>query len=169
MKIKVFNQGYSLMEVMVAIGVFALLAVLVTQSLAISLKSVRKSDAQNRVRANLDFAVSVMERQLRNANSIGCCAPPDCQSPTVSYTDSDDVQAFFVCDLANGNIASNSADRQLQLTASDINITACSFVCTETTGIPDTINISLEAIDNKTTGAESARVSVETQIMLRNY
>jgi len=155
------NHGYSLMEVMIAIGVFALLAVLVTQALVVSLKSVRKSDAQNRVRANLDSAVSVMERQLRNANSIDTCTG----GLGITYRDTKNNLTSFTCNLSNHYIASGSA----RLTSTDVNITTCSITCTQTSGIPDSVDISLTGIDSKTTGGESSSVSVQTKVMLRNY
>ncbi len=166
--------GYTLVEVMMAIGVFALLAVLVTQTLAITLRSAKKSDSDSRVRATLDYAISIMERQLRNANSITSqCEQGGTTLSTISYVDAYGVPASFRCVNGSGEddiyVASDSATLSSRLTTPGIIILPCSFTCTSDNKTPDSIDISLTGTETKATGVESSRVSVQTKIMLRNY
>jgi len=164
------ENGYSLMEVLMAIGVFSLLAVLVTQTLAITLRSAKKSDSDSRVRTTLDYAITVMERQLRNANSItSTCENGGTTLSQISYIDAYDVPASFSCIDDSGEdekyVASNSA----RLTTPGIEILPCSFTCTSNNKTPDTIDINLTGRELKATGVESSQVTVQSRILLRNY
>ena len=162
--------GYTLVEVMMAIGVFALLAVLVTQTLAITLRSAKKSDSDSRVRATLDYAISIMERQLRNANSITSeCKQSGTTLSTISYIDAYGVSASFSCVNGSGEDNVYVASSSARLTTPGIIIFPCSFKCTSDNKTPNSIDISLTGTETKATGVESSRVSVQTKIMLRNY
>jgi Tfp pilus assembly protein PilW len=164
------HGGYSLMEVMLAIGVFTLLAILVTQSVAITLKSAKKSDASTRVRADLDYAVNVMERKIRNADSITNCTGPSLN--ILYYVDKNGEDANFQCIGETGDsgyVASTSEGVTLRLTSEDIKITNCNFGCIVTAGAPDSIEISITGEDKKSFGGESSQVSVQTKVILRTY
>src|SRR3989304_2065390 len=109
------NSGFSMIEILVVILVFATLAVLATDSLLLSLRGSRKSESTVSVRENLNYALSIIERQLHNAESVSCPS-----STTISYDDGLPPADNFTCDLANGHIASSSA----QLTTNEIRVTA---------------------------------------------
>jgi len=162
-----FKKGYSLIEVLLAIGVFSLLAVLVTQTLANTLRSAKKSDTQSKVRTNFDYAISVMERQLRNADNITTCDGNP--SNIIEYTDANGDSADFYCNLANEYVASRSGTRDDHLTSDEVSLTSCSFTCTQESGVPDSIEISLSGTDNTGSGVESSHVTVQTRVMLRTY
>lgn len=163
-------KGISLLEILVVITIFAVLGILVTQSVILTIRGSRKSETLVKVRENLNYAMSIVERQLRNSNSITTCAAG---SQRIDYTDQDDEVAFFSCNglgSENSHIASGSGTLSARLTNPDTKITSCSFSCTlGTDGIPSIINIDFTAEDAGTTGTENSQVTITNQIYLRNY
>jgi len=161
------KKGFSIIEIIVVIGLFSVLATVASQATILSLRGARKSDASSEVRENLDFTVSVMERQLRNSRSIAS----GCDGSTLQYIDyidqSDTFTSFECKDVGlNGFVASDSA----RLTSSEISITDCQFVCNSASaGLPPSIDIKITASNKNASGVESSEVGVDTRIMLRVY
>ena len=67
-------KGYSLVEILVVIVLFSVLAVIATQTLFLSFRGSRKSGNVVLVRNNVDHATGVMERHLRNARAWQSCS-----------------------------------------------------------------------------------------------
>ena len=158
--------GISLLEILVVIAVFAILAVLASSAILLTLRGARKSESLLGVRENIDFSIAVIERNLRNANRISPCPNPI--TTVIDYQDELGESAAFSCDLSAspGFIASVSA----RLTSDSVDVTACSFICVAGTGgTPDSVDISITATDASSTGAESAVVTSNTKVFLRNY
>lgn len=158
------------MEILVVIMIFAVLGILVTQSVILTIRGSRKSESLVKVRENLNYAMSIVERQLRNSNSITTC---DAGSQRIDYTDQDDEQAYFSCNeigSENSHIASGSGTISARLTNTETKITSCSFSCTYGADlIPSIVNIDFTAEDAEITGTENSQVSISNQIYLRNY
>lgn len=155
------DKGMSMIEILVVILVFAILATLATESLLLSLRGTRRSESSIGVRENLNQVLSIMERALHNAESVSC---PN--STTINYIDSALQSANFTCDTTGGFVASSSA----QLTSPAIRVTQCTFSCTVSgAGIPDSVSISLSAQDSTASGLEQQVVTTNTEINLRTY
>lgn len=160
-------SGYTLIELLVVLMVFTVLAYVIVQSLALSLRGSRKSENLGQVNNNVEYAMKVMERHLRNARSI-----VSCNSTQVVYSDEYNTSPNpqFVCSGgANGWIASGSA----RLTSNQIFID-CSvgnvFLCpAPVAGVPPSITINLNGRDANSAGAESAEVTSTTKLLLRTY
>jgi len=150
------KKGFTLVEILVVITVFAVLGVITTQTLLISLQGSRKSGSLTSVRENLNYALSVMERQLRNAESVVCTKST---YTNITYNDENGKETSFSC--LGDYIASGSA----RLTSSETVITACEFTCNNPVGLPSWVGINLTAKEAKASGT----VSVSTQIQLRTY
>src|SRR3989344_5305560 len=87
--------GIALFEILIVLSVFALLAAVSTQTIFLTLRGARKSDALGKVRENLGYALSVVERQLHNATYISECPNPD--TSIITYEDQEGVIASFSC------------------------------------------------------------------------
>ena len=161
------NKGISLIEILIVIGVFAVLGILSTSAVLLSLQGSKKGDAQVKVRENLDYAISIIERQLRNAGNVSPC--PNTNPLVISYSDSNDIFSSFSClnVPSAGYVASGSA----RLTSEEIKITACSFVCTAgIQSMPPKVTIDIKAVDAASQGSkEGASVTISTEINLRTY
>src|SRR5436190_23351777 len=121
------KKGYSLIELLVVLGIFALLATLASQAVVLTLRSSKKSESSIKVKDNLNYALGVMERQLRNAYSV----TPTCALNKVDYVDNSGTAASFECDntgVSDYYVASGSS----RLTSTDIKVNPCSITCTDT-------------------------------------
>ena len=166
---QILNSGMSLLEILVVVAIFAILGIIVARAVILTIGGSKKSESLIKVRENLDYAVGVAERQIRNANSIVNCATQPQDTSVINYLDQDGIASSFSCvniGSASGYVASGSA----QLTSDAVNVTACSFTCAIGTSTnPDTVSVTLEAKDAQASGVQGADVTVATQISLRNY
>ena len=159
-------KGMSLVEILIVISVFAVLGILTTRAIVTTLKGARKSESQIQVKENINYAFSVMERNLRSSESILPCPNPD--TTTISYTSLEGEISTFSCILTSdtGYIASGSA----RLTSTDIVVTSCSISCVqEESNYPPIVSIAVTATDINSTGSEAGKVTIETEIVGRNY
>ena len=168
------NDGFSLIEMLVVITVFSILAILATQSLATSLRGTRKSESIGHVRENIEYAMTIMERSLRTASELDCPEPPLPATPKeIVFKTISNVEAKFEC--TGNNIASSSgAITRNLINATDVNIIGCGtdtrFTCNQGTGgNPDSVVIRVTAQEKNNSGVESASYTSETTILLRNY
>jgi len=163
----IIAQGISFIEILVVIAIFAIMGVLIGRITLITLRGANKSDSLVKVRENLDYSLSIMERHIRNAETVNPCPNP--VTNRVDYTDTEGKATSFSCvgvGGADAYIASGSA----RITTNDIKITSCTISCSPAAGrTPPSVNISLEATEANRLGIESARVTAITKIFLRTY
>lgn len=158
--------GFSLVEILVVLSVFAILGIVVSQSLLLILRGARKSDTSNKVRQSLDFALDSMERQIHNATNLTPC--PNADTTTISVVDQNKQTYSLSCSGIGpaGFVASASS----RLTSTDISVTACSFVCTPSTAsVPPFVKIDITAQDSQAVGPENTKITDTRIIYLRNY
>jgi prepilin-type N-terminal cleavage/methylation domain-containing protein len=164
MKIKKFKKGFSLVEILIVITIFAVIGLLSTRSISQTLKSAKKSDSLVRVRENVNYSLAVIERQLRNSENITC---PNAAPSLLTYISLEGTTTSFSCVTlgADKYIASGSG----RLTSNDISVTSCSFTCTKGVNNPAIVKISVVAQDATGTAVEKGSVSAQTEIVVRNY
>jgi len=159
-------QGFSLLEILVVITVFSILAILTTQAVLLTLRGAKKSESLTNVRENIDYSLAIIERNIRNADSIEEC--PNSNDSIISYIDENGVATSFSCASEDeiGYIASASG----RLTSSEVDVTSCSFVCVEGEGETNpAITVSISARDAVLSAMEGGEITISTQIFLRNY
>jgi prepilin-type N-terminal cleavage/methylation domain-containing protein len=163
------EKGMSLLEILVVITIFAVLGILVTQSVVLTLQGSKKSESMVHARENLDYSLSIIERQVRGASSVSPCTGSAVS--TISYLDQNGNSGSFSCintGAANSYIASGAAN--LRLTTDAVKVTSCSFVCTPGTMTnPALVTVDVALKEASASGIQSANVSASTQIYLRNY
>lgn len=159
------NKGFSLIEILVVISIFSIVGILSTRAVLLTMRGAKKSESQVKVRENVNYALSIIERQIRNSEDVSPC--PNTSELKLDYVSSDGIPTFFSCTVgASGKISSGSAT----LTSSDVSITDCSFTCTQTSSNnPPIVNVSIIAEDKTATGIEKGSVTAETEIVTRNY
>jgi prepilin-type N-terminal cleavage/methylation domain-containing protein len=161
-----FRSGYTLVEILIVVFIFAILMVVVVQSLANSFKTTTKSENEITVRENIDYAINIIERNVRNAKTIDC---PN--SSTLNYEDQYGGSASFTC-VPSGNINGRIASSSANLTTTDVYIDCSNavFVCDPGgVGINPSVKILLEGRNANAGGSEQATVVSETTITLRSY
>jgi hypothetical protein len=167
-KMTLNKKGVSLFETLIVIVLFAALGILSTRIIMLSLRGTSKSTAVLRVRENLNYALSVIERNVRNADSLVDCDG----SRVVNYVDSNEVSTSFSCEgnSSNGYVASGSGLLKSRLTNTDIIVTSCSISCSDSSSLETPwVEISLKGKDAAKTGIESASAEISTMIYLRQY
>ena len=160
------NQGFSLIEMLVVLTIFTVIALVSSETIILTLIGAKKAGSISKVRQNLDLAIGQMERQLHNAKSISEC--PNSDTSQISFADGNNNLVNFSCvGVNNNNQPSYVASSSASLTSSDITITSCSFVCTPGTGnAPPYVTISITA---KEINGSSAPITSTTQVTLRSY
>ena len=159
-------QGFSLLEILVVITVFSMLAILTTQAVILTLRGTKKSESLTKVRGNIDYSLAVIERNIRNADSIVEC--PNTDQTIISYTDENGSITSFSCasDSDGGYIASASG----RLTNSEVDVTSCSFVCEDAVGETNpAVTVSVSARDSVLSALEGGEITISTKIFLRSY
>lgn len=154
------NSGFTLIEMLVALVLFVVLAFFATQSLANLLQTRNKAEVAKLVRQEADYVTGVVERHLRGALSAVCDSPTQ-----ISYTDPDGRPGSFSCinvGAANAYIASGSA----RITSRDVIITSCSFTCLSASQV--SLNFGVRQAKATTDPKESSSISVSSQVILRN-
>ncbi len=165
---KRYNKAFSLIEILVVISIFAVIGILSTRSIFQTLRSARKSDSLVRVRENINYALGVIERQIRSAESVDCSTVTAINMPYIA--EGGIGTSFSLATVGTDKfIASGSGALAKRLTSNDITVTSATFTCTQTFNNPPSINISITAEDNTSTGVEKASVTSQTEILLRNY
>jgi len=166
-------EGFSLIEMLVVMSIFAVIGILTTTSVALTLRSGQKSDSLVRVRENVNYAFSIVERQVRNSGKITSdCAVTGTISSSILYISIEGISTSFTCVTAGTDkyIASGSGALAKRLTSSDISVTSCSFTCTrQTVNSPAIVKVNITAEDATSTGTEKGSISTQTEIIVRNY
>lgn len=157
------KSGFSLIEILVVLLVFSIIGIIVTSSVLATLRSARKSDSESKVRANIDYAMAIISRHIRNARTVSC---PD--SHTVTFEDQrEQTASFFLQTLGQDRYVASSSATQ-RLTSSDINITDLTFACNPASGNnPPSVDVTISAIDKNFQGSEAAKISTSATIVLR--
>ena len=163
-----FNKkGFSLVEVLVVISIFAFLGIIVTQMIASSVRSAKKSQNINLVRGSISSAVETINRFIRGAKGITCPLPV----PTrINYSDEAGASTYFEC--TGDNIASGSATigDVYNLVSDDVKVTLCSFSCvTDSASGVTTVDIVVSGQPKDDIPlSESSNVDITSKIIVRN-
>jgi len=170
------KKGYSVIEILVVVGVFAALAIVATQSISLSLKSSKKGDSVVNVKQELDNAADNFSRMLQTANQIYC--PENTATPSVGFRDGGGSRGDFACldtdpyhfvGSADTRIASSSGESirfNKRLTSPMIEITSCSFICI-TQNSQKYVNFSVSALAKGIPSAEGASVTTSRNILVK--
>lgn len=187
------QAGFGIIEVMIGAILLGVIVTVVNTVLFSSFRGVNKSNVLTEVKQNGDYAISVMERMIREAKQIVsvCDGTPLSELAIVNYDpdapSSDDPTLHtttFKCDLNSGvlRIASASAVEDLLLTSS-ANVTlegtdctsAISFVCSQVSADqPPVVNVSFTLKQKSPAGVtprvdERAQIDFSTTVVLRDY
>lgn len=148
------KNGYTLIELVIVVGLTAILTVSITAIMMSSLLSSRRVRTQVSVRQAGDYAITQMERMIRGAQSFPIVACDPATSPNqISFNNFDGKDTTF-SKITVGDvdlIASSSALTATTeyITPDNMHITAFSITCDPPSGIPDLVTISF-TIENYT-------------------
>lgn len=171
------EHGFTLVEVLVVSAILFTVGVMVVQLFFSSLKGSIKSTTLAIVKQEGDYALTVMERMIRNSREVtgGCTlSPPTTFSTYLDIRNPDDNTTTFSC--AGTRIASASATPPLtQYLTSESVAVSCSgpgqlFDCQQFNegkiGINFTVSQNLPGVTPRV--EETAQMNFKTTVTLRN-
>ncbi|MBI5448716.1 prepilin-type N-terminal cleavage/methylation domain-containing protein [Candidatus Gottesmanbacteria bacterium] len=174
------KQGFTLLEIMVSIGIVAVVGVLISQVFFTTTRSNAKSEVLKNVKQNGDFSLERIYQLVRNATEVtSTCAEGGTSSSSITLTNPDGESTSLGC-LLDGTvtrIASVSAstteyltDSALTLGGADCNASSLTFVCTMPAGQPATVAIifSLAQKGTPPDQFDRASASFQTTAAIRN-
>lgn len=188
------SKGFTLIEMLVAIGVFVVVGSIAVSILFSALRGTNKTNVITIVRQNGNYAISQMEKMIRNAKSfeavsadLGYTWETVCNPSThyrqIKISSFDDVETTFKCN-DNNNISSVSASGATVylLDTSSVSLPStiplpqnrCYFTCSRPDSVsPPIIGINFYLTDTSTTGfaenkASQSAILFQTSVQIRN-
>lgn len=176
------KSGFTLLEIIVVIALLGIVGVMAVDIFFTSLRGGTKAETLKEIKQNGDFAISVMERMIRNAQEVTSTCDGS-SMPSITIRNPDYYETTFECvwDLIEevAYIASSSAaitSKNITLVrpgtpSPDCTSADLTFTCSQTASKPETVSISFTLYQKGVTSRPEERASVtfETTISLRNY
>ncbi len=168
------NEGFTLLEMLISVGVIAIISVVLSQVFIVTLRTNTKTELLKDMKQNGEIATETMVRMIQSAKSVTC---PTSQS--VIVTNPDDGVTTFGCALTGTTtrIASTSASGTKYLTAdnttlggTDCGTSTLAFACTGGVGIPVSVSITFQLAQAGAAEAafEEVSESFQTSATTRN-
>lgn len=165
-------RGFTLVELLVSVGLFTAITTVIISVLFISFRASKKSEVILSIKQSGSTAMSRIVNGIRFAKRLE--DPVSCVGTVtqtyVKVTAFDDEQTTYACPgVITETISSNSA---ALIDVNSISVDPCSFTCSQvTTNDPPTINIQFTLSPlNTTSFAENVTsVPFQTSVTLRNY
>ena len=169
----IFGAGFTLVEIMIGLVIFAIIGVVSLSILFMTLRVGNKSDLLVILKQNGNAAVSQVSKNIRYAKSLDslttCVTPVTAQSVTVTSLLDNEQSTFSCTSTAPFTIASNGASL---IDTSIASVTDCSFTCTQTTlNDPPTITLSfkLNARNSNSLAEKTGIIPFTASVTMRNY
>lgn len=158
------KNGFTLIELIVVTGILLIVGGISSGLLFSILKGSFKAAVIKETKQNGEYALSVMERAIRNAVSVTPCengVPSDYL--TVTKGDGSTIEFSFSSD----NIASSGAN----LISEGFKVSSYKFECESEGGKPIQVKIefTLEKSLTNIRAEEKTAISFQTKVRLRNY
>lgn len=158
-------RGYSLIELVVVIGLTGILAIAITAVSMTSLISSTRIRNQIRIRQAGDSSINQLQKLIRGAKSLSCNSQTN--TLTTINEDGNTTTVSAIIDGAATRIASNSGN---YITPADTTISGFDITC-----VPNNIHASLINVKfgitstiQGTRSQETPVLNYETNIQLRN-
>lgn len=171
---KTTRDGFTLLEMVVAIAIVALLSVVVSQIFLITLRTNTKTEVLKDMKQNGEIALESIVRAIQNAASITCTSP---QSIIVEHTDT--TSTTFACEstASQTRFIKTTAIGSTYLTAENVTLggTDCgsstlTFTCDPTNEAATSVTIVFHLAQQGTPSEafEQSSVSFQTSVTMRN-
>lgn len=179
------KHGYTLIEILVSIGILAIAAVLIVQVLFTTMHANTKTQILSDTKQNGSFALDVMSRMVRSAQLVQTsCGSGITTASSVQLTNADNTQTIFKClsDGSSARIASVSGTGVISyLTAGTVTVSASggstcndsslAFSCPPASGIQSSLTVAFTLGRLGVTGSayESGSSSFQSTVDIRNW
>lgn len=166
------QKGFTLIEMLVSVSVFAILAVISTQILALSLRGVTKSQNLAETRENIDHAATTMERLLKSSRSctLGSGFPfvyQDQFGVDVTLDCLTDAEGYGYIASESARLTSTRVDIECDTSATEYSDISCAR---PDPGRPFIVDIKIVGSDTSHAGTiEGSEYTSTTKVLIRNY
>lgn len=162
----VIKRGFSLIELIVVIGLLSLLMLAISSTMLMSIVSSNRIRTTSKIKQAGNFAMGEIQGMLRSAKSITSC---NSTTSTITFVNPDGGTTTINTALVDTttSIASNSG---VYLTPPTANVTSFTIGCEPSDSEPTLVNLSFDLKDSLTTRKtiENPLLHFETSISLRN-
>jgi prepilin-type N-terminal cleavage/methylation domain-containing protein len=136
-KDNMYKKGFTLIELIVVIGILSIIALSISQPVANIIKYQRESQTSDNMRDNLQFVINKMEKELKTASNVSTI------TNEISFKDQFNADVKYTYETyeikRNGfNLTDNGIFK----------VTAVNFIINPTTKLV-TINIQAQSLDEK--------------------
>lgn len=160
------KQGFSLIELIVVIGLLSLLMLAISSTMLMSIISSNRIRTTSTVKNAGNFALTQLQGMIRNSKSIITC---DSDNSTISYVNPDGGTTSIMAETVDsfGKIASNSG---VYITPGNVSVTSFSLSCEPDDSNPSLVKISFDMQDVISTKrpTENPILHFETSVNIRN-
>ena len=158
------NKGFTLIEILVVLTIFGIIALIGGQILTATIKGKSKAEATAKVKSEGNYVISVMEREIHSAQNI-----INCTGNQIDYTDADGKQKTFSWDTQTNLIKSGLLSSPQNLTSTYTRVSNFTPTCSN----PTSVQVVLTMLRRTPQGAtlrvdERAETTFQTRILLRN-
>ncbi|MES2409306.1 MAG: type II secretion system protein [Patescibacteria group bacterium] len=132
-KTKINTKGFTLIEIMVAVSIFALVMVVAIGAVLSIVSANKKSQAVSSVLTNLNFALEAMVRDLRTGYNYSCDGGGDCTGfdglggGIISFISTQSNLPVEYTIQNDGIVKSVDGGNRVSLTSPDVKITSLKF------------------------------------------
>ena len=162
------RSGFTLIEIIVVVGILGIIMIMGSNLFFSILRGSTKTKILQLVKQNGDYAISVMERMIRNARSVNG------GGNSITITNPDGRTTAFSCSDLDGNGTNEISSNSARLISNEVKVENCSVfsITPGEVGVRPavvTINFTLSQAAVTTRPEEQASVSFQTTVGLRNY
>ncbi len=132
---QVTKKGFTLIEILISVGIFAVLVTVALGSIASIFDANRKSQSLKAIITNLNFAVEVMAREIRFGENYHCGEDGDIEEPQncssgsdfISFLSAEGIQIAYTVEDSQLKKSEDGGETFLGVTAPDITIEHLKF------------------------------------------
>ena len=156
------NKGFSLVEVLLTIALVGVIMGTGTTLFLSIIRSSTKARVLTEVKQNGNYAMNLMDRQIRNARTVELVGGDEL---VVRFLGGG--QTVFLCDGTDGLIKQDG----VSLVAENLTVTDCSSVFAVIGSTPPVVSVVFTLAQNTASARpeDIAQVSFDKSITLRNY
>lgn len=165
------RKAFTLIEILIVVSLLGIVMISVTQLLAGVLTGSAKANASQMVKENGQFAISTIERSLRNASRVTTCISGVSGSINFVVSDQTGTNTIYIYSRVSNRLRQTVNGAASYLTGSELSVT--SFSCAQSAGSPGQPPVyKISLIISKPSsiiGQNIASQTFETTVSLRTY
>lgn len=160
------RSGFSLIELIVVIGLLSLLMLAISSTMLMSIVSSNRIRTTTKVKQAGNYALGQIQAMIRSAKAVTNCVS-GLTDPSLTLINQDGGDTEFYLDTITGQIASNSG---VFITPEDLEANLFNITCEPTETEPTLIKVSFDLKNKLATERRTGNPTLhfETSVNLRN-